>query len=61
MHGCLGKALPDRSLFNMLDYIIQHKARIVQLFKDKSKQPKKKLKTVKATEPESDSSVVLVT
>ena len=25
MHGCLGKAPPDRSLFNMSDYIIQHK------------------------------------
>ena len=24
MLGCLGKALPDRSLFNMSDYIIQH-------------------------------------
>ena len=24
MHGCLSKALPDRSLFNMSDYIIQH-------------------------------------
>ena len=23
MHGCLGKALPDRSLFNMSNYIIQ--------------------------------------
>ena len=25
MHGCLGKAFPDRSLFNMSDYIIQHR------------------------------------
>ena len=24
MLGCLGKVLPDRSLFNMSDYIIQH-------------------------------------
>ena len=24
MLGCLGKALPDRSLSNMSDYIIQH-------------------------------------
>lgn len=37
------------------------KARIIQLFNDKSKRPKKKQKTVKATEPESDGSVVLVT
>jgi len=37
------------------------KARIVQLFKDTSKWPKKKLRAVKATEPESDDSVVLMT
>ena len=37
------------------------KAHIIQLFKDKSKWPKKKQKTVKATEPESNGSVILMT
>ena len=35
------------------------KAHIIQLFKDKSKWPKKKQKTAKVAEPESDGSVVL--
>ena len=30
MHGCLGKVPPDRSLFNMSDYIIQHTSLITQ-------------------------------
>jgi len=36
------------------------KATIIELFKNKSKRPKKKVEMMKATEPESDGSIVVV-